>query len=95
MPTWERSARFDRDWQRLATDDQARFRRAARHFVDDLRGDGFRPGLRVKRVQGTDNIFEMTWSPDGRATFEYGPGGEAGAHVTWRRIGRHTVLRQP
>lgn len=95
MPTWERTARFDRDWLGLGADDQERFRHAVRRFVEDLRGDGFRAGLRVKRVQGTDEVFEMTWSPDGRATFQYGSGGRAGAHVIWRRIGRHDVLRRP
>jgi len=51
----------------------------------------------VKRIQGTDDIFEMTWAPDGRATFEYGTpqGAGAGAHIIWRRIGRHDVFRRP
>ena len=95
MPTWERAARFDRDWDKLTADEHARFRRAARHFVTDLREDRFRAALRVKRVQGTDDVFEMTWSPDGRATFEYGTGSDDGAHVIWRRIGRHDILRRP
>jgi hypothetical protein len=95
VPTWERTARFDRDWRALAKDDRERFRRAAGHFVSDLRRSRFRAGLRVKRVQGTEDVFEMTWSPDGRATFQYGHGGRAGAHVIWRRIGRHDVLRRP
>jgi len=95
VPTWERTARFDRDWRALAEDDRKRFRRAAGYFVSDLRRDRFRAGLRIKRVQGTEDVFEMTWSPDGRATFQYGRGGRAGAHVIWRRIGRHDVLRRP
>lgn len=95
MPTWERAARFDRDWDALGTDDRERFRRAVRHFVADLQRGRFRAGLRVKRVQGTDDVFEVTWSADGRATFQYGSGGSAGAHVIWRRIGTHDVLRRP
>jgi hypothetical protein len=95
MPTWERSARFDRDWQALVADDRERFRRAARHFVEDLYRGRFRAGLRVKRVQGTDDVFEMTWSADGRATLQYGRGSDAGPHVIWRRIGRHDILRRP
>jgi hypothetical protein len=35
-------------------------------------GKGYRPGLRVKRVRGTGSVWEMTFAPDGRATFEYG-----------------------
>lgn len=95
MPTWERTARFDRDWEALVADDRERFRRAARHFVDDLHRGRFRAGLRVKRVQGTDDVFELTWSADGRATFQYGIGSDAGPHVIWRRIGRHDILRRP
>jgi hypothetical protein len=95
MPTWERTARFDRDWQRLHADDRARFRTVAGRFVDDLRSGRFRSGLRVKRVGGTADVFEMTWAPDGRATVEYGSAGTDGAHVIWRRIGRHDILRTP
>ena len=49
----------------------------------------------MKRIQGTDDVFEMTWAPDGRATFEYGTPEGQGAHVIWRRIGRHDVFRRP
>jgi hypothetical protein len=38
--------------------------------------------LRVKRVQGHPGVWEMTWAPDGRATFEYGAEVRPGeAHV--------------
>ena len=95
MPTWERTARFYRDWQALGPEDRERFRKAARHFVEDLRRDRFRAGLRMKRVRGTDDLFEMTFAPDGRATFQYGPVKGTGAHVIWRRVGRHDILRRP
>jgi hypothetical protein len=43
-------------------------------MVGDMKaGRAFRPGLRVKTVQGWPGVWEMTWEPDGRATFEYGP----------------------
>lgn len=91
MPSHERTRRFERDWKGLAERDRDRFRVVFRRFDADLGTGSFRSGLRVKRVEGTDSIFEMTWAPDGRATFEYGtPAGE-GAHVIWRRIGRHDV----
>ena len=95
MPTWERTRRFDRDWERLSAADRARFRRAVGSFVADLRSVQVRPGLRVKRVEGTEAVFEMTWAPDGRATFEYGLAGPAGPHVIWRRVGRHEILQTP
>jgi hypothetical protein len=95
VPTWERTARFDRDWDQLSADERARFRRVAHVFVADLRSGQLRAGLRVKRVEGTEAVFELTWAPDGRATFEYGAGGAAGPHVIWRRVGRHDILRRP
>jgi hypothetical protein len=48
----------------------------------------------IKRVEGSDAVFEMTFAPDGRATFEHGPVSAAGPHVIWRRIGRHEILRR-
>jgi hypothetical protein len=95
VPSHERTRRFERDWKSIGASDRNRFRSAFRRFDADLERGTFRTGLRVKRVEGTDSIFEMTWAPDGRATFEYGsPQGE-GAHVVWRRIGRHDVFRRP
>ena len=47
-------------------------------------------------MQGVDNIWELTWAPDGRATFHYGDpvnGGET--HIVWRRIGTHSVFDRP
>ena len=95
MPSHERTRRFERDWKALTDTDRDRFRVAFRRFDTDLSAGTFRPGLRVKRVEGTDHIFEVTWAPDGRATFEYGSPQGKGAHVVWRRIGRHEVFRRP
>jgi hypothetical protein len=96
LPSYERTRRFERDMKALTEADRVRFRAAFQRFDDDLSRGRFRAGLRVKRIQGTDGIFEMTWAPDGRATFEYGtPLGSTGAHVIWRRIGRHDVFRRP
>jgi hypothetical protein len=95
VPTWERTARFDRDLNALGDDERERFRRVVGRFVEDLDSGRFRAGLRVKGVAGIRGVYEMTWAADGRATFEYGPGGPAGQHVIWRRIGRHDILRKP
>ena len=69
---------------------------AVQQFVEDLqRGRTFRKGLRVKGIQGAAGIFEMTWAPDGRATFEYGSEVTEGeTHVVWRRVGTHAVFKQ-
>jgi hypothetical protein len=97
MPTHEAYASFWRDWKRLAPQQQRRFLTAVRKFVHDLSSRGpFRPGLRVKGIEGAEGIFEMTWAPDGRATFEYGPEVRSGeAHIIWRRIGTHEILDSP
>lgn len=97
MPTRDVLAKFWRDWARLNPEQQAVFLTAVDKFVDDLRaGRGIRRGLRVKGVRGTPGAYEMTWAPDGRATFSYGRsivGDEP--HVIWRRIGTHRILREP
>ncbi|MGH3695333.1 MAG: hypothetical protein ACRDRX_15325 [Pseudonocardiaceae bacterium] len=50
----------------------------------------------MKSVQGWPGVWEMTWVPDGRATFEYGPEKHPGEpHVIWRRVGTHGIFRQP
>ena len=97
MPTREILPRFWRDWTRLSSEAQEAFLAAVDKFIDDLEtGRGFRSGLRVKGVRGTPGAYELTWAPDGRATFSYGRsivGDEP--HVIWRRIGTHEILREP
>jgi hypothetical protein len=97
MPTREVLASFWRDWDRLTPQQQRAFREAVAKFVADLAsGQGFRVGLRVKRVRGHDAVWEMTWAPDGRATFQYGDEVQPGnPHVIWRRIGTHAIFREP
>jgi hypothetical protein len=97
MPTHDEYARFLREYAALSEDQQALFAKAVKKLVRDLRASaGIRPSLRVKRVQGTTGIFEISWSGDGRATFEYGPEQIVGEpHIIWRRIGGHDILDQP
>jgi len=96
MPTRDVLASFWRDWDDLSPTQQRDFRKALQKFIVDLRSGRFRAGLRVKHVQGTDGIFELTWAKDGRATFEYGEElihGEP--HIIWRRVGTHDILDSP
>lgn len=97
MPTYAWLARFRVDFAKLSPVQQAVFLGAIRQFVEDLARDGvFRKGLRVKGIQGAKRIFEMTWAPDGRATFEYGDEALADEpHVVWRRVGTHSIFKQP
>ncbi len=70
---------------------------AVADMVHDLVSkQGFRAGLRIKGVQGHPGVFEMTWSPNGRATFSYGASPHAGdIHIVWRRIGGHEIFKTP
>lgn len=97
MPTYDVAERFWRDHARLSAAEKERFVDAVEKFRDDLgSGRGFRPGLRVKRVQGAEGVFEMTWADDGRATFEYGEEVRAGEpHIVWRRVGGHEIFGAP
>ena len=97
MPTYEKLPRFQQDFDQLLPEDKERFRQAVAKFIEDLdRGGGFRAGLRVRGIEGAPGVFEMTWAPNGRATFEYGPPLHEGqTHVRWRRVGTHAVLEKP
>lgn len=97
MPTHEEFAQFRREFAALTPARQAQFLDALQKMINDLRaGTGFRPQLRVKGVRGYPGIFEMTWAPDGRATFHYGAEVQPGEpHIVWRRIGDHSILKNP
>jgi WD40-like Beta Propeller Repeat len=99
MPTFELAARFRRDWRKLTDAQRDAFRKTVREaFVPDLNApeQPFRPGLRVKGVTAHPGIFEMTWAPDGRATFSSGEEHVSGTpHVIWRRIGTHSIFTPP
>ena len=96
MPTFAQTDRFRRDFAKLTAAQKAAFRAAAAKFVVDLESGSFRPGLRVKGVQGAAGVLEMTWADDGRATFEYGSTVREGeTHVVWRRIGTHDIFARP
>ncbi len=64
-------------------------------FIAALRSSppSFQPALRVKRVRGTDGVWEVTFAPDGRATFAYS--GEVRPGEARRRVGGHQVLSGP
>ena len=73
------------------------FRDAVVAFVADLaEGKGFRKGLRAKKMQGRDDVWEPAWAPDGRATSHFGnPVREGEPHIVWRRIGTHKIFTRP
>jgi len=96
MPTWDQLERFRQDLKNLTPQERKAFKRAVERFVADLRTGKFRKGLRVKKMSGHDDLWEMTWAPDGRATFQYGEPIQKGEqHVIWRRIGTHDIFDRP
>lgn len=53
--------------------------------------------MRVKKVQGAEGVWEMTWSrrnPDGRASFEWVTIDSEPA-ICWRRLGTHDIFKTP
>jgi hypothetical protein len=96
VPTYTRLPRFDRDYAALTPEQRTAFKAAVKKLVEDVEARRrFRAGLRVKRVQGASAIFELTWAPDGRATFEFGPPRrDDELHVIWRRVGTHDIFKE-
>jgi hypothetical protein len=94
LPTYERSPQFVDDYNDLSPEQRRLFRVAVEKFIADLRRRrGFRPGLRVKGIQGSPGMFELTWAPDGRAVFSYGASIREGEpHIVWHAVGTHDVL---
>ena len=101
MPTYDKTETFKRGYKHLSKRDQQRFLAALRLFIGDLaaREAGraskapFRPALRVKQVRGQRGVWEMTWAPDGRATFAYGkPIRDGATHIIWLDIGGHEIF---
>ncbi|GAB3218993.1 hypothetical protein GCM10027447_00720 [Glycomyces halotolerans] len=96
-PTHEEFPRFENDYSKLTDEQRARYRKAVRQLVEDMReGRQPRTGLRVKRVQGCEGVYELSWAPDGRATWQYGKEQiEGEPHVIWRRVGTHDIFKSP
>jgi hypothetical protein len=96
MPTHNEDPRFLTDWADLTPLQQAAFKVALRKFVDDLCRGSFRKGLRIERLEGTSDVWEMTWANDGRALFTYGSSVRPDdPHVVWLRVGGHDILKDP
>ena len=77
---------FERLFKRLP----AELRELALEKLSLYLADPAHPSLRVKRIKGTDRIWEMSVTMQYRITFEV-----EGEAVTLRRIGTHDVLRKP
>jgi mRNA-degrading endonuclease RelE of RelBE toxin-antitoxin system len=79
--------RFKRAYRRLEPTEQELVNKALRQLATDRT----HPGLRVKRIKGTDNIWEMRAGRDIRLTLEI----TSEAYVL-RNVGHHdATLRNP
>jgi hypothetical protein len=95
--------RFRADYQKLSPEERLVFKKALARFIAAARDYEGNPehyvwpkSLRVERLTGS-GIMAMTWSfsgPDGRATFEFVTF-ENEQIVVWRRVGRHSIYREP
>lgn len=96
-PTFEGTPRAWRDLRKLSAKDKQAFARARARFVEGLRvrPPSYDPALRVKRVRGSREVWELTFAPDGRATFRYGDEIVGEPHIVWLRVGDHSILDAP
>lgn len=93
MPTFFATSQFAREYKKLTPAQKLLFRKAVALLVEGLRHGRFRKSLRIKRFQGCEGVWEMTWADDGRALFTYGAEIKPGeAHVIWLRVGGHEIF---
>ncbi|KPM55667.1 hypothetical protein ACG83_10280 [Frankia sp. R43] len=96
MPTYAATVRFYADYRRLRPEQRAAFDRARKLFFQGLTEGRFHPSLRVKSFKSKPGMWELTWAPDGRALWSYGPpqpGHGSDPHVIWARVGSHDIFR--
>ncbi len=87
-----RTNHFRRAYRKLDDRDRGLVKKALTQFVADRAG----PGLHVKRIRGTDRIWEMRAGRDIRVTFEYEERQDDGVAVILRNVGHHDpTLRSP
>jgi mRNA-degrading endonuclease RelE of RelBE toxin-antitoxin system len=81
---------FTRTFERLIRRLPKRVRDQTYEKLALFQKDPAHPSLRVKRIKGTDRIWEMSVTMNYRITFEV-----EGERAILRRIGPHDILRTP
>jgi len=81
-----RTERFKRDFKRLDCATQDRALEALDRFLADPR----HPSLHAKKMEGTDEIWEMRVSDRHRITCQHAKGA-----IILRRVGVHDILSRP
>lgn len=81
-----RTERFKKDFKRLPDEARERVGKTLDRFVSNPR----HPSLRVKKMEGAPEIWELRVSDNYRITFQFVQEG-----MLLRRVGTHDALRQP
>jgi mRNA interferase RelE/StbE len=86
----EFTERFKRSFKKLAPESQGSFQTQLQKFLANPTPP-YHPSLRIKKIQGTDRIFELTVTMKVRLTFEFTKEG-----ILLRNIGEHDfTLKKP
>jgi mRNA interferase RelE/StbE len=82
--------RFRRSYQKLPPNVQVDFKKQMQKLLSNPTPP-FHPSLRIKKIQGTGGIFELTVNMGTRLTFEFTQDG-----ILLRNIGEHDLtLKSP
>jgi mRNA interferase RelE/StbE len=86
----EYTEKFKRSFKKLSPEIQASFATQLKKFLANP-NPPYHPSLRIKKIQGTDHIFEFTVTMGIRLTFEF-----TGQGILLRNIGEHDLtLKKP
>jgi len=83
--------RFKRGFQKLTKEEQQAFQKQIELLLPNPTAP-FHPSLRIKKIQGTANIFECTINKDIRMTWQY----HQSEFILLRNTGKHDrKLKKP
>lgn len=89
---YRRSPKFKEDFEKLPQSIQNSVREKFRLFKEN----SYHPSLRIKKMQGYDNIWEGHLTIEYVFTFMRETDDETGEEIiTFRRIGPHSIYRSP
>ena len=95
---------FTREYQKLSSEEREKLRETLHVFIEACKQFEKLPSnytwptsLRFEKLVGFADIYAITWSfkqPDGRATFQL-KFDDGEVWVIWRRVGRHSIYKNP
>lgn len=90
----EETAKFVRDFKRLNPRERDEFGRVLKRWLVVVGAGQYLNGLRIRSVQNYPGRLELSWSGDGRLTFEYGASaGPNEIRLRLLRVGGHAILK--